>query len=1222
MTAILRYELARQLRRPATWVYAALLAATVLGLVAAGASPAVGGSGYDAPVRVAAFALFTGLLATLVTAALFVEAGHRDVRWRMDALFFTAPLQTRQYLGGRFLGVLAVNALLLLAIPAALAVGTLLPQVRAELHGPFRPGAYLLPYLLLLLPNLLLNAAVLFGVTVLTRRSLPGYLGALALLATYLITMNEVASPEGSTLAALLDPTGAAAMMTATRDWTRAEQDARLVGLGGLLLWNRLLWTSVAAGMLAFTLRRFRFGHAVPAARRRGRCAVAPVAERPGVVVVPTAARAFGPRARLRQALAAAWMGFRHSTASLEFVLAALGLATVAVVAGLGEASDGLLGTPMELRTSAVLGTLTHSTMALLVGLLTAFLAGELAWRERDAGIEKLGDSAPVPDWVPLVGDLLGLALLLVVLQTVLLASGIALQLSQGQLDVELGTYLRGLFGLRLVDYLLFAVLALLVHTTVNAKYVGHLVAAFAYVAIAQAGRFGVEHRLLVYGADPGWVHSEMAGFGPFLPGVVLFKAYWVAWALLLGVVALLLRARGAEPGTRARLRAARRRLTPRVAAVAGLAMLLVAATGGYAFHATNVVGTYRTARESQSLEAEYERRYKRFETAPQPWLAGVRLHLELYPGRRELAVRGRYTLVNRSGVAIDSVHLSSFRYAQVALDRVTFDRAATRVLDDAEHGYRIFALDRPLGPGDSLRMDFAVRLAPRGMPNGARTTINTAVVANGTYLQLVRVLPHVGYQRELLELTGTVARQEHGLPPRAAFPSLDDERARRVSRSSPTADWIEFEATVGTAGDQIAVLPGTLQRSWREGGRRYFHYRAESPILPSLSLASARYAVHEAEWRPPGPNGSEAPDAARPVTIRVLHHPAHEANVARMVEAARASLDYLTAHFGPYPHPDLSLVEIPGYEGTFGRTHPAQLVFTENHAIAIGRADDDRRRMDGVFLVVAHEIAHQWWGHQLLAADVEGSQMLSETLAQYSALMAYENTAGAGAARSFLRTMQLGYVDARGDHAIPEVPLLRAGAQEYVHYRKGLVAMYALRDYVGEEPVSAALRRLVERHGRRGPPYATTLDLHRELHAVTPDSLRPLLDDLTRTITLWDLQAAGARAEPTADGDWRVTLDVDARKLRQDDHGRETAVPMNDLVEIAVFGELAAAGGVAGEPLYLGRHRLRSGRQSVTVTVPRRPSHAAVDPYHKLIVRHLAALLGAKTTEVRIEGR
>ena len=1173
MRAVLRYELARQLRRPAAWAYAALLAATVLLLVAAGASPAVGGSGYDAPVRLAAFALFVGLLATLVTAALFVEAGHRDVRWRMDGLFFTAPLEARQYLGGRFLGVLAVNALLLLAVPAALVVGTLLPQVRAELHGPFRPVAYLLPYLLLLLPNLLLNGAVLFGVTVLTRRSLPGYLCALALLAAYLITMNEVASPNGSPLAALLDPTGGAAMLTATRDWTRAEQDARLVGLGSLLLWNRLLWLAVAVGMLGYTVRRFRFGHAVPAARRRGRpaiTAVAPVAARPVAAVVPAAARAFGPRARLRQMLAAAWMGFRHSAASLEFVLAALGLATVAVVAGLGEASDGLLGMPMELRTSAVLGTLTHAKMALLVGLLTAFLAGELAWRERDAGIEKLGDSTPVPSWVPLVGDLL----------------------------------------------------ALVVHTVVNAKYVGHLVAAFTYVAIAQAGRFGLEHGLLVYGADPGWVHSEMAGFGPFVSGVLLFKAYWAAWALLLGVVALLFRARGAEPGLRARLRAARRRLTPRVRAFAGLAALLVVTTGGYLFHETNVVGEYRTAGESQALEAEYERRYKRFEAAPQPWLAGVRLHVELYPERRELTVRGRYTLVNRSGAPIDSVHLSSFPYAQVALERVSFDRPAARVLDDAERAYRIFALERALAPGDSLRMDFAVRVAPRGIPNHALTTMNTAVVGNGTYLQLVRVLPQVGYQRELLELTGAVARREHGLPPRAAFPSLDDERARRVSRGSPTADWIEFEATVGTAGDQIAVLPGTLQRSWGKGGRRWFEYRAESPILPSLSLASARYAVHEAEWRPSGPNGGVAPDAARPVTIRVLHHPAHGANVARMVEAARASLDYLAAHFGPYPHPDLSLVEIPGYDGTFGRAHPAQLVFTENHAIAIGRADaDDARRMDGVFLVVAHEIAHQWWGHQLLAADVEGSQMLSETLAQYSALMAYEQVAGVGSARSFLRTMQLGYVDARGDHALPEVPLLRAGAQGYVHYQKGLVAMYALRDYVGEAPVNAALRRLVERHGHRGPPYATTLDLHRELHVVTPDSLRPLLDDLTRTVTLWDLQAAGASAEPTPDGAWRVTLDVDARKLRQDDRGRETVVPMDDLVEIAVFGA-PPEGGVPGEPLYVGKHRLRAGRQSVTVTVPGRPARAAVDPYHKLVVRHLAALLGAKTAEVRIEGR
>jgi hypothetical protein len=40
------------------------------------------------------------------------------------------------------------------------------------------------------------------------------------------------------------------------------------------------------------------------------------------------------------------------------------------------------------------------------------------------------------------------------------------------------------------------------------------------------------------------------------------------------------------------------------------------------------------------------------------------------------------------------------------------------------------------------------------------------------------------------------------------------------------------------------------------------------------------------------------------------------------------------------------------------------------------------------------------------------------------------------------------------------------------------------------------------------------------------------------------------------------------------------------------------------GEPLYLKRQRVRGGKQTITVTVPRRPARAGVDPYRTLIER------------------
>ncbi len=170
-----------------------------------------------------------------------------------------------------------------------------------------------------------------------------------------------------------------------------------------------------------------------------------------------------------------------------------------------------------------------------------------------------------------------------------------------------------------------------------------------------------------------------------------------------------------------------------------------------------------------------------------------------------------------------------------------------------------------------------------------------------------------------------------------------------------------------------------------------------------------------------------------------------------------------------------------------------------------------------------------------------------------------------------------------------------------FLYYRKGHFAMYALREYIGEERVNEALRRLLEEHGSGAPPLPTSLDLYRELQAVTPDSLQYLLHDLFEANTFWELETERATAEQTEAGTWEVTLDVQARKVVVDSEGVETPVPMDDWVEIGVFAPAEEGNGL-GEPIYVQKHRIGSAEQTITVTVPRKPARAGIDPYHLLI--------------------
>ena len=157
-----------------------------------------------------------------------------------------------------------------------------------------------------------------------------------------------------------------------------------------------------------------------------------------------------------------------------------------------------------------------------------------------------------------------------------LMAAGMLIQVNLGYPEFNMRLYLTALFVLQLADYLLFALLVLVVHVVVNHKYLGHVVALTAFGLLVFAPRLAFEHHLLVYPSDPGWSYSDLAGFGRSLGPWLFFKLYWVSWALLLAVTATLFLPRGREAGLGMRLRLALRRFAP--------PMITVAATGSCSF--------------------------------------------------------------------------------------------------------------------------------------------------------------------------------------------------------------------------------------------------------------------------------------------------------------------------------------------------------------------------------------------------------------------------------------------------------------------------------------------------------------------------------------------------------------------------------------------------------------------------------------------------------------
>lgn len=1203
---VFRFEFAYQSRRASTWLYVAAVFFVGWSVIQ-GNYIDDARNGFvlvNAPLVIGSTMVVACLLWLFVGASVAGDAAARDVETGLHPLSYSAPVRKSEYLGGRFLAAFALNALILLAAPAGMLLGMHWPGVEPEIVGPWRPEAFALAYLLIALPNAFIATAVQFAFAALGRRAILAYFGSVVLFFASMGLATFVAAVLLQTeLARLLDPVGMIAIVSDLSDtWTTTEANTRLVGLQPVWLANRVLWLGVGAAVLAFTWRRFRLAHPAERGRRarrsRARAALQARVDAASDTLrsadasasasapdsdAPIVERRFGGAMQLRQLLAVTGRSLRTLARGWTVFapLAAVAFLTCVAVPARMEFVD----VPLLPRTEHVLAYLTAALanpanrVWMVIPLLIIFYAGELIWDERDARMGEISGAAPVPDWVFFVARFLALAVLLLAWMLVLGMAGVIGQAVLGYQHFEIGVYAKALLGLQLADYLLFALLALAVHTVVNQKHLGTLAALALYALIAFAPLLGIEHKLLVFGASPGWSYSDIQGFGASLPPWLAFKAYWTAWAVLLAVLARLAWVRGRESDIGARLKLARARLTRPTKISAALAGIAVLGLGAFVFHNTNVLNEYQSQGVRLARRADYERLYVRYADVPQPRVIASTMHVEIHPERRAAEFRGRHRLVNPTTQAIDTVHIATATGDGVDTRRLRFDRPATRVLDDAVLGHRIYRLATPLRPGDSMQLDFEVDFQARGFGNdGADDT----VVGNGSWLQAASLLPAIGYQptRELREAGD---RLTQGLPARPPWPALEDLEAREAV---PGDVGIRFDATVGTSEGQVAIAPGALRRSWTGNGRRYFHYASDTPIRERVQFFSGDYAVRR--------------ERCHGVDVEVFSHPTHGSIVDAMARSACASLELFGGLFGPYPHRTLRIVENASRD-IGAHSEPSLVDYGDGFALLDPAVEAGG--LDLVFAVTAHEVAHQWWGGtRLWPARVEGAGLLIESMATYSATQVVEAALGPDQLQAYLDMMRREYQVPRS-RAMP--PLLRA-TEQFLNYRKGPLAMHALSRYIGRERVNLALRRLLAAHPPGSTPLATTLDLYRELKAVTPVQYQPLLHDLFAANTWWELSASQAQARQVGDGRWQVIVDLRARKLLVDDAGAEIERPLDEWVEIGVYPGPARRHEnrevIPGKAMYLRKHRLTRAMQSITVTVPREPGHVGVDPRALLV--------------------
>ena len=1131
------------------------------------------------------------VFALLMTTAFVQSAAIRDFTYKTNQIVFASPIRKFDYLAGRFFGSFLVALIPFLGISIGIIFGSWFGLITgatdADRYGPIDWLAHLNSFLIFAIPNTFLSGAFIFMLAALTRSSITAFLGAIVLLVAQLIAATFLSDVENEHLAVYFDALGVGPFQLITKYWTVSEKNTRSVSLAdGLELLNRAIWIGVGLLLLVVTYVRFSFEEKVKKLRKQRNTSVEDAAGKAVFVPLQTL-----PRVHIHHGLSAQWTqmfrvfktdfwGTIKGTAFIVILFA--GLLNMGFSLQYAGKSYGLSSYPVTYQVIQLI----HGTIALFLFAIIIFYSGALIWKERDADLDQIYDAMPHRNWSVFVGKFIAMMGIVAIIQIVCIIAGLTTQALMGFTDVGIGQYVMEFLVIDLLRYAPIVILSMLVHTLVNNKYI----AFFAVVALLISNAYiwtplDVESNLVQFNASPNYQYSDMNGWGPYVASLTWFRVYWSLWAITLGLVAILFWVRGKDTAWGNRLRSAGQSLYGQRLSIVGLAVALVL-VGGFIFYNTKVLNHYQTTKVKEKQQVAYEQKYKRYEHREQPRVANVKYTIEVYPEERNLVVNGDYVLVNKATKPIDSVHI-------VLPNRLDFtlklDRA-TLAMNDSLLQYRIYKLSPALAPGDSLHLHFTTKKQTRGFENEVRYTKQAN--QNGSFFDNSDIAPQIGYQ-EQGELGDKNDRKKYGLPEKQRMPKLErnctgDCMDHYVSNNS---DWVMVETIISTSPDQIAVAPGSLLKEWRQNGpdkqpRRYFHYKLDHQSLNFYSFISAKYEVAREKW-----NG---------IDVEVYYDKKHLYNVRDMLESVKGSLAYYTEHFGPYYHKQARIIEFPRY-ASFAQAFPGTMPYSESIGF-IARIDPEED-IDMVKYIVAHEMGHQWWAHQVVGAYMQGATMLSETQAQYSALMVMEKAYDKSRMKRFLKFEMDRYLSSRGSESLKEVPLEQVENQGYIHYRKGSVVMYYLKELIGEAAVNKALQTMISQYAYKQPPYPVSYNMVDLFRQQTPDSLQSVITDQFERITIFNNRATSASAKKRSDGQYDVTVEVQAEKFYADSLGRETPTKLNDLIDVGVYGK-PAEGKKQGKLLVVRRERMRQKNGKYTFVVKQEPFEAGIDPINFLVDR------------------
>ncbi len=1150
------YELKYWLKQPSIYIYLLFFLGVSI-LAMAGISGAFDPPSSDgisvkenATINIYTNINYLTILILFLLPAIIGNAVYRDYKSNMHYILYSYPFKKRDYLFAKFFSSFLIVFFIILMIGIGIIIGTQVPGVQEEKLLPFNIWTYIQIYVVFLIPNIFLYGAIVFGVVTFSRNVYAGFITVGLLLFVPQLIINI---PMHDYVLCLLDPFGEYAIKYGVKDWTTAQQNELLLPVTNLVIFNRLLWLTIAIIIFSWVYKTFSFnqtGNVVVFGKKNKKTTLNndPYQNNTILTERKTVSKANFDYS-LKQQLKMVW---KLSTIDFYSIIRSWPFITI-LLAGFVVVIFLLLqmNSPFEndiLPVTWIILTFPVLFYSLVVKILTFLYTGITIHRGRSSRMNHLIDVNPVKNWVFMASKFLAIVKMQFALQLAVLIAGISIQMSKGYFNFDIKHYIIELLLLNMIGYIIWAMLSVLVHSIIKNVYLGLFVLIVILFGISALPELGVENPVFLFnetGQDSIIPFTDMNGYGHRIEGFLAYKLYWFIGSIGLLLTALLVWNRGAGRSFTERIGLLKARFQRRLRYAWALAFTAFFIMGASYYYETTVRNPILTNDTIKDQYSNFEKEFSAFAKAPQPKITSVNIHLDIFPESESFEANGQYVLVNKTNKPIDTL-----------LIRTGFDELSTFsvnvpyeiVKSDSLAKFYVAKLQNTLSPMDTIVMKFTIQ----NMKNTLFQT-NSNVGTSTTFLK-TDVFPRLGY-----------------LDRSRSFPYPEDADLS-YTYTSEDADLIDFEATVSTSKDQIAIATGYLQKEWSENNRNYYHYKMDRKIKFEFGFNSSVYEIYE--------------DSYKGIVIQVYHHPGHVYNIENMIAGIKAALAYNTNSLSTYQHKEVRIIEFPITMGSYATIFANTIPFSEVRFLA----DISKDNFNLPFYVASHEMAHQWWGNQVTPARSLGYQMVTESPAEYFALKSYEHHFGKEPVEEYLDAYMKQYLRVH-KWIKNEKPLIYTDGYRKIPYIKGALAFYGLSQRIGEQNMNTGLRNYLTKVGYQNKPYTTSLEMVEALKRVTPDSLHYVIKDAFETVTLYTHTITNTSTK-TLNNQYVITMDFKVKKERTNKDGVKENVLLYDDIEIVVFGD-------DNTQLYRQQHKITQEKNSVQITVKDVPNEIAIDPFH-----------------------